>query len=206
MKYNICIKGELQSMPANTPVRETAQKYSQQLFTQYIRRILSAAYKPFSEHTEFASTIPEVLQEILDYFSYEDISIDELAGYIIDEVDVDFDYTFSASDGYKIAEWIFEGFFRFQAGDYQLLEDAEDQCELLNIWAAQKIDIKFKTEKAQAVEAAENEEHEHQCGCNCGCHGDENSSETYEEEEQEEVNEQEQDQEVSDFDDGVYEM
>ena len=66
---------------------------------------------------------------------------------------------------YRLTEWIFEGYYRFVAGDYALLDQAEAQCEMLNVWKDDNVDtvmIQFKQNYNDAVKKAE---HDHSCDC-----------------------------------------
>lgn len=56
----------------------------------------------------------------------DNADLNELAGYFIDEFDVDFNKKITEDDAYLIAEWINDGYFRMTVGDYDMLINAEE--------------------------------------------------------------------------------
>ena len=66
---------------------------------------------------------------------------------------------------YRLTEWIFEGYYRFIAGDYTLLDQAETQCQMLDIWKDDKSDAVLISFKSNYSKAVKNAEHEHSCEC-----------------------------------------
>ena len=123
MKYSIVVNGELQKVPNGTKVRETEMMYNTSYFEHYLKLLISTVYKDYQNLPSFEEYVNDTFQESLQYFmNCEQPNIDELAGYFIDEVDVDFDQKLSEEMAYRLTEWIFEGYYRFIAGDYTLLD------------------------------------------------------------------------------------
>lgn len=193
--------GKLAHPPKDSQVHGTAKPFSKKYLRQMIQLVLSAsAYNAHVEKPDFERYMNTVVDEVVGYFDGETASIEELAGYFLDEADVDLDVVLSEDDAFAIAEWIYEAFYRFQAGDYTLLYDALEELSPFSFWRG-GVQICVPTKKPNPSTQEKPVPFGEQYPESRDCDGQATSDDCAEEEE-----EGDSESALYDYDDGIYEM